>query len=424
MNISAEEADGKEEAGMKGKGKFFAGLGVGIALTLTTTFGTRFVFETAERITAAVTGSPAGVRSAMDGSKREVWSKLGVLSGLIDHSFLFEDEVDTGTMKENIYKGYVAGLGDPYSEYFDKKETEDFMTMTSGEYSGIGAVLSQDVKTGSAVILETYDGSPSQKAGLHTGDILLKADGHETMGLSLTEIVSYIKGQEGSDVTVEVLRGEEKLSFTMKREKIQVQTVKHQMMDDGTGYMQITEFEGVTYDQFVEAMDDLEAQQMERLVIDLRNNPGGDLDVVTDILGRLLPEGVIVSIKDKQGRTQEYKSDGTHEFKKPLAVLVNGNSASASEIFAGAVQDYGTGVIVGETTFGKGIVQQTYDLKDGTMVKLTIAQYFTPKGRYIHKKGIVPDVEITPRDGAESLENGQDQRDVQLDKALEIVREK
>lgn len=401
---------------MKGKMKFLAGLGTGIILCAAVIFGSKAAYTAAYRIIYHGASGDISTQRELESSKKDVWRKLGVISGIIDQKYLFEDDIDTEKLKENILKGYVAALGDPYSEYYDKDETKEMIEMTTGEYSGIGAVLSQDQTTGAAVILDTYEGSPSNEAGIKTGDIIVKVGDTDVAGMSLTEIVSHIKGEEGTEVTIEVLRGEEKLSMTMKRAKIKVQTVKHELLDDQTGYLQITEFEQPTYDQFREAMDDLESRGMKRLVVDLRNNPGGDLDTVCRILDDLLPEGVIVSIKSKDGSKEDYKSDAEHSFTKPLAVLVNGNSASASEIFSGAVQDYGIGTIVGETTFGKGIVQQLYDLKDGTMVKLTIAQYFTPKGRYIHKKGIVPDVEIkAPKDESEG-------NDVQLDKALEIVR--
>ena len=214
------------------------------------------------------------------------------------------------------------------------------------------------------------------------------------------------------------MRAGEAVETVATRDVIQVQTVRYEMKEDSIGYIMVSEFDDVTYDQFKEALDDLEAQGMQRLVIDLRGNPGGNLTTVTDMLKILLPEGTIVSTEDKYGNVEEVACDGKNEFTKPLAVLVNQYSASASEIFAGAVQDYGTGQIVGMTTYGKGVVQQLMDLNDGTYLKLTIAEYYTPSGRSINGEGVTPDVEVEYEYNADDP-----QADNQLEKAMEIVRE-
>ena len=238
-------------------------------------------------------------------------------------------------------------------------------------------------------------------------------------GQDLNNVVAKIKGEEGTQVEITVLRGEnmEEYTATATRKVVEVHTVEHEMKSDGIGYIRITEFDSVTYDQFASALEDLEAQGMTGLVIDLRDNPGGNLDTVCDILDLILPEGTIVSTKDKNGEGETYTSDEEHKLEIPLSVLTNGNSASASEIFAGAVQDYGVGTLVGTTTFGKGIVQQIFPLTDGTSIKLTISEYFTPKGRNIHGTGIDPDVEV------EYEYNEEDPvADNQLEKAIEIVK--
>ena len=218
-------------------------------------------------------------------------------------------------------------------------------------------------------------------------------------------------------MTLCVLRNGEEVELTATRDIIEVQTVSSEMKDDQIGYIAVSEFDSVTYDQFEAALNDLESKGMQGLVIDLRGNPGGSLTTVTDMLKLLLPEGTIVSTKDKNGNTEEITCDGKHEFTKPLAVLVNQYSASASEIFSGAIQDYGTGTIVGMTTYGKGVVQQLMDLGDGTCLKVTIAEYYTPSGRSINGTGVEPDVEVE----YEYDENNPD-ADNQLDKALEVVQ--
>ena len=243
-------------------------------------------------------------------------------------------------------------------------------------------------------------------------------DDHVIESEDLTEIVSWIKGEEGTEVTLHVYRGEnaEEVACTATRRMIEAQTVEHEMKEGQIGYLRIMEFDTVTLKQFEEALNDLESQGMKGLIIDLRSNPGGNLDTVVDMLKLILPEGTIVSTKDKEGNVIEEKNEEDHEFTKPLAVLVNQGSASASEIFAGAVQDYGVGEIVGMTTYGKGVVQQLMDLGDGTCLKVTIAEYFTAAGRSINKKGITPDVEVKYE-----ADPNDENADNQLEKAIEVV---
>ena len=242
-------------------------------------------------------------------------------------------------------------------------------------------------------VVNVYKDSPAEKAGLQDGDVLYQVDGRDVSGQDLETVVSWVKGEKGTDVTLSVLRDGETIETVATRDTIEVQTVESKMMEDNIGYISVSEFDEVTYDQFSEALSSLENQGMEGLVIDLRNNPGGNLDTVTDMLRLLLPEGTIVSIRDKNGNTEEITCDGENKFTKPLAVLVNQYSASASEIFSGAVQDYGIGQIVGVTTYGKGVVQQLIDLEDGTYLKVTIAEYYTPSERSINGTGVEPDVQ-------------------------------
>ena len=254
--------------------------------------------------------------------------------------------------------------------------------------------MSQNPEGTGAVINTVYEDSPAQKAGLQAGDVISKVDGTDVTGMDLDSIVSMIKGEKGTEVKITVLRYGQEIETTAVRDTIQMQTVDSTMLDDQVGYISVSEFDDVTYEQFKSALDSLEGQGMAGLVVDLRNNPGGNLTTVTDMLKLLLPEGPIVSIVDKNGDAEEISCDGSNEFTKPLAVLVNQYSASASEIFSGAIQDYGIGSIVGVTTYGKGVVQQLMDLGDGTCLKITIAEYYTPNGRSINGTGVVPDVEV------------------------------
>lgn len=345
--------------------------------------------------------------------------KLEMLRELIDEVYLHSDEVSDEELKEFLIKGYVSGLGDPYSVYYDKEETESLFESTEGKFGGIGVSITQDYESGAMTFVNVYEEGAGAEAGFQSGDILYKVDGEDVTGQDLNNVVAKIKGEEGTEVEITVLRGEnmEEYTATATRKIVEVHTVEHEMKEDGIGYIQITEFDDVTYDQFASALEDLTGQGMTGLVIDLRNNPGGNLDTVCDILDLILPEGTILSTKDKNGEGDTYTSDEEHKLELPMSVLTNENSASASEIFAGAIQDYGVGTLVGTTTFGKGIVQQIFPLTDGTSIKLTISEYFTPGGRNIHGIGIEPDVEI---EYEYDLENPD--ADNQLEKAIEVVK--
>ena len=358
--------------------------------------------------------------AAQISAESETDKKLNMLSNVIDQYYLYGDDIDEKAMQDGIYNGYASGLGDPYTVYYNEEQTRDLLESTTGEYSGIGATLLQNYQTRQVTIGNIYKDSPAEEAGLKTGDILYQVDDHVIDKEDLSEIVSWIKGEEGTEVALHVYRGEnaEEVVCTATRRKIETQTVEYEMKEDQIGYLRILEFDTVTLKQFENALTDLENQGMKGLVIDLRSNPGGNLDTVVDMLRMILPEGTIVSTKDKDGNVIEEKNEEDHEFKKPLAVLVNQASASASEIFAGAVQDYGVGKIVGMTTYGKGVVQQLVNLGDGTCLKVTIAEYFTAAGRSINKKGITPDVEVEY-----VADPDHEDADTQLDKAIEVVTE-
>ena len=345
--------------------------------------------------------------------------KLEELKGLIDEVYLHEEEVDEEALTEGIYQGYIAALNDPYSAYYTTEETKEMMESTSGEYSGIGALMSQNRETGVITIANVYENSPAAEAGMKNEDILYKVEGEEVTGVDLSEVVTRVKGEEGTEVKMTLLRGADRqeIEVTAVRRKLQTQTVSYEMKEGQIGYIRVSEFDEVTLEQFREAKTALESQGMASMLIDLRGNPGGNLSTVCDMLREILPEGLIVYTEERDGERTEYKCDGKIPWEKPLAVLINGASASASEIFAGAVQDYGIGQLVGTTTYGKGVVQQLFPMTDGTMVKLTIAEYFTPKGRNIDGTGIVPDVEVEY-----VYDETNPEADNQMEKALELLR--
>lgn len=345
--------------------------------------------------------------------------KIKYLDQLIEQYYLYSDEVTKEELEEGVYTGYIDALGDPYSVYYDEEETKSLFESTSGEYYGIGVAFSQNINTKISTAAQVYEGSPAEEAGVKVGDILYKVNGKDVSAEDLSEVVKEIKGEEGTSVELTVLRGEEMEEVTMNvtRRKIEVETVTGEMLEDSIGYIRIKEFDQVTDKQFEEVLQQLQEEEMEGLVVDLRSNPGGNVAAVVEILDQLLPEGKIVYTRDKNGKEEVYSSDEERRFEKPMAVLVNGYSASASEIFAGAIQDYEQGAIVGTTTYGKGIVQHVIPLPDDTCVKLTVSEYFTPLGRNIHKVGIVPDVEV-----AYEMDETNPEADNQLDAAIAEVK--
>ena len=330
----------------------------------------------------------------------------------------------TGDSVEGKLEEIQALMEAYYLEDIDTEQVEDFDS-TSGSYYGIGVEISQNMTTGIITVSRIFEGSPAEEAGLLPGDVVYRIAGQEVTGEDLNKVVSLIKGEEYTTVSVEVARNgeEDYLEFEVERRTIEVPTVESEMLEDQIGYIAITSFDDVTTDQFLTALDTLEAQGMEALVVDLRNNGGGLVSSVCAILDRLLPEGLIVYTEDKYGNREEEFSDAEHSFDKPMAVLVNANSASASEIFAGAVKDYGAGTLVGTTTYGKGIVQKIYPLSDGTAVKLTVSKYYTPDGNNIHGTGIEPDVKAElPEELMYAVEVPKEE-DTQLQAALEVLRE-
>lgn len=348
-----------------------------------------------------------------------VREKLGLLEQIIREYSL--EEIDDQQLENYLYYGLAAGIGDDYAAYYTEEELENMMDSSSGSYGGIGAVFSQNLTTGLITVSQVYEGYPAYRAGILPQDILYKVDGEDVTGQDISVVVTKIKGEEGKEVTLSVIRGEEELDFTMQCEIIEIQTVEHEMLSGNIGYIQIMEFDTITTSQFHEALTELQSQGMESLIIDLRNNGGGSVEAVTEIADELLPEGTIVSI-DYHYKEKEERTSDSACIDVPMAVLINGYSASASEILAGALQDYGVATIVGTQSFGKGIVQNILSLNDGTAIKLTVAKYYTPNGNDIHKIGITPDVEI---DLPEELKTQVDisyEEDVQLQKAVEVLQ--
>lgn len=319
--------------------------------------------------------------------------KVEYLEKIIDQEYL--GDVDKSDLAEGIYAGLLYGLGDVYSRYYTAEEYAQETASTDGSYVGIGVSIQKN-KNGGVQIAECYEGGSGKKAGLISGDVITAIDDTDVTDMELSEVVRLIRQNEGRNIVLTVQRENEEspLSITVEVTNVELPAVFSEMLDEETGYIQITQFTGVAPQQYKEAFADLKEQGMEKLIVDLRDNPGGLLTSVCDILREILPKGRIVYTEDKYGKREEETCDGEKELDIPLAVLVNESSASASEIFAGAVQDYGIGKIVGTTTYGKGVVQELRPLNDGSAVKLTISNYYTPNGNSINKVGIKPDIEV------------------------------
>ena len=343
-------------------------------------------------------------------------SKMTELQAYIDQFFL--DDIDREKVQDSICKGMVDGLGDVYAAYYNEEEYKDMKEKTSGNYCGIGAYVSQSATDGAITIVQPIKDSPAEKVGLKSGDIITEVNGKSVEGMDLTAVVSKMKGKAGTKVELTVLRDNHQKKFTITREEIHSQTVAYKMLD----YIEVSSFEEVTKQQFRDALDDLEKQGEKSLVIDLRNNGGGLLSTAVDMLDRLLPEGIVVYTKDKDGKKEVYRSTDKESFDKPIAILVNENSASASEVFSGAMQDYNKAVLVGTTTFGKGIVQTVFDLSDGTAIKLTTAKYYTPKGRNIHGTGLEPDITEALNDQTHRQKKSGVLIDNQMQRAIDYLK--
>lgn len=353
-------------------------------------------------------------------ANNSVEQKMGVLEDMIEEYFL--EDVDEKTLEEGVYRGMIDALDDPYSVYYSQEELTELQNKTQGIYYGIGARVGIDADTELPRIASVIAGTPAEEAGLLAGDLFYKVDGTLVQGMDLTSVVALVKGDEGTTVHLTMIRegASDYLEFDVVRRKLENETVTSKMLEDNVGYIQIMEFDDVTVDQFADALATCKGSGMEGLVLDLRGNPGGNLTTVCEIARMMLPKGLIVYTEDKNGEREEYSCDGEHPLNMPLVVLVDGNSASASEILAGAVKDYGIGTLVGTTTFGKGIVQRIMKLSDGSAVKLTVSNYYTPNGNNIHKIGIAPDVEVK-FESEPYLEDGTDN---QLNKALEVLKGK
>lgn len=353
---------------------------------------------------------------------RQTIDTLGAVVNHIKKNYY--KDIDNETLNTGLIKGVVNSLDDPYSEFMTKEELKKFMESTNGKYVGVGLVVSPG-KDGYITVVSPIKGSPAYKVGIKSGDKIIKVGEVEYSAETMQDAVNKMRGEEGKTVSITVLREEQKQKkvheFKIKRETIKLQTVDGRVLENNIGYIAISEFDKPTYDDFMKELEALKKKGAQKLVLDLRGNPGGLLDVCTKIADVFLDKGTIVYTKYKDGKKDYYYSDEKKE-DMPLVVLVNGGSASASEIVSGALKDRKRAKLVGTQTFGKGIVQRLFNLPYETAVKLTISEYFTPNGNNIHKVGITPDVVVELPDNIKGIGPDYLNEDTQLKKALEILK--
>lgn len=420
-DLMTEQIEPKKKSGF-GKGAAVGAI-AGIAATILVAMLGAKIYIKSTGGYLVIGESSVSTASSSDALDKDTVSKVEELVKYID--LYYNDEYTTEDIQNGLLSGVMEGLGDPYSVYYTKEKYKDLQMSTTGTYYGIGAGLAQNADTMVVTISKVYEGTPAAEAGLLAGDKLVTVGDIDATSMEVSELVTHIRGKEGTKVHLKVYREStnEYLEFDVERKNIELPSVEGKMLDNGIAYIQISEFQTNTATQFEEILANLEKQDMKGLIVDVRSNPGGLLKSVVQILDDILPEGTVVYTEDKYGKKDVYSSDAKC-INYPMVVLVNENSASASEIFAGAIKDYKYGTLVGTKTFGKGIVQSIFPLEDGDALKITTAKYFTPNGNYIHGVGIEPDVELEYEYSGKTDEAYDMKYDNQLQKAIEIMNDK
>lgn len=352
------------------------------------------------------------------------YEKLEVLLELVEMYYYKEEDVDEEAMLENAAVGLMAGIGDIYTQYYTPEKMSELVEETEGEYAGIGCQLLADPTDALITVTRVFKGSPAEKAGMRSGDKIVYVDDVYYTAYEMNEAVDVMRGEPGGTVKVTVMRGLDTVDFEIVREVVNINYVEYDILDGNIGYVMVYDFLGNAYEVFAEAIAAFEDAQVSGMIIDLRDNGGGLVNVCVDMADLILSEGVVVSMRDKYDVVEEYKIDDQY-FDVPMVVLVNSYSASASEILAGAIRDRGAGKLVGTKTFGKGIVQSELVFQDGSGVHITTAYYFTPNGECIHEIGFEPDVQVELDEEAVTmygLNNLPHDEDAQLQKALEVLK--
>ena len=345
------------------------------------------------------------------------------IKATINKYYLWNDKIDETKLQDGAIKGYVEGLGDEYTEYIPADEMEEYTENITGNFVGIGIYMVADETSGRVVVYYPIPESPAEKAGIKAGDKIISVDGTEYTSSDFSTIADYIKGEEGTKVNLVVERDEERLTFEITREKINTNPITIEMLEDNIGYLKLPSFDEDTATDFEEKVKELQEKGAKSLIIDLRNNGGGIVTEATDIADMLLKKDeTIISTVDNKGNKEITYSENEPKFTMPVVLLTNENSASASEILACSLKDNERGKIIGTKTYGKGIIQTLLSLKDGSGLKITTEEYYTPKGTTIHKVGITPDEEVKLPDTVKSIYAVSKDEDTQLAKAIETLK--
>ena len=365
----------------------------------------------------------SGVLSGGSLNYVSVIKKLNMLQEYIDAYYL--DDYEQENLESGLLNGFMSGLGDPYSCYDTKEDYQSLTEEESGEYKGIGITVMQDSLTGEVVIEQVMKDQPAYKAGIESGDVITAVDNEKVEGLRLNEVVHRIKHSKDEKVKISISREEKELEFLVDKANIVIQSVESEMKEGTIGYISVSQFIENTDEQFIEAVDKLEKEGMTGLVLDLRDNGGGLVDSCVNMVSRIIPEGdLIVYTEDKNGGKIEYNSNSDKVLDVPIVILVNEDTASASEIMTGCLKDYGLAEVLGTQTFGKGIVQSIVPFVDGSAMKLTVAKYYTPKGNDIHKVGIEPDIKMEISETEWKAAQKNPEKDTQLKKAIRLLQQK
>ena len=359
--------------------------------------------------------------SSFTSKSSDLDSYISKYRSIIDQYYL--GEIDEDKLKEGLIKGYVSGLGDPYSEYITKDEMKSYLEDTMGNFVGIGIYMVKNTEYNKIQVLSTIKGSPAEKAGVQPGDIIMNVDGVEYTADDMTVAANNIKGQEGTTVKIELLRGSETIKLELVREKVKVNQVEGKVLTDNIGYIKFTSFDESTSDDFKNEFNNLNSQGIKSLIIDLRNNGGGIVDEALDIADYIVEKDKVLLYEiDKNNNEKVNKSKNDPFITMPIVILANENTASASEILAGALKDLDRAKIVGTKTYGKGVIQQVLSLSDGSGLKLTVEEYQTPNRNKINKVGIEPDEKVELPDNVNSLLGIDENNDTQLQKAIEMLK--
>ena len=365
--------------------------------------------------------NPISITSKSSSSSKDIAGTLQKYKEIIDKYYL--GDVDEEKLKEGAIKGYIEGLGDPYTEYISADEMEDYLSDTMGNFVGIGIYMVKNTEKGKIQVLAPIKGSPAEKAGIQAGDLILTVDGVDYSADEMTIASNKIKGEEGTTVTIEVLRGTETKKYELKREKVKVNQVEGKVLSNNIGYINFTSFDETTADDFKAKFEELNKQGIKSLIIDLRNNGGGIVDQALQIADYVADkDSVLLYEVDKNNKETVKKAKTDPIINMPIMILTNENTASASEILAGALKDLGKAKTVGTTTYGKGVIQQILKLSDGSGLKVTIEEYQTPNRNKIHKIGIAPDEEVKLPDSVTNVLNVTESEDTQLQKAIEMLK--